>query len=323
MKSKLITVIPVFNGAEVITQTLQSVAAQTLAPDRVIVIDNCSTDNTEQVVKEFKPIRCEWRQNEKNLGWANNFNRGLEFADQTEFLHLLCADDLIRPQYYARLLPALESCEGRGLAYCVDERIDDNSQRLSLSGKVTGQIEVRDKADFLREKAEIGNQAISASLLKTANQKAPCQFQAEYPVLADAIFWANWGYHSNKIVCAREPLAAFRWHVGNNTHNFVPNFQWLILDEWKVMQMLEQLRGASPTFLRQFKLKGLYAVRSGIKAKRFRQMKNFDYSERIVKAARGTSGPLAWYIAQVLVEARDFALYTVGRRPRHPKNVYS
>jgi glycosyltransferase involved in cell wall biosynthesis len=323
MKSKLITVIPVYNGADTIVETLESVAAQTLKPERVIVIDNCSTDSTEQIVKDFKPIPCEWRQNEKNVGWANNFSRGLEFADQTEFLHLLCADDLIRPEYYARLVPELESCSGRGLAYCLDERIDDNNERLSLSGKATGKIEVRDKADFLREKAEIGNQAISASLLKTAGQKAPCQFNAEFPVLADLIFWANWGYHSEKIVCVREPLATFRWHVGNNTHNFVPNFQWLVLDEWRVMQMLEQLRGASPTFLRQFKLKGLYAVRSGIKAKRFREMKNFEYADRIVNAARGTSGPFAWHLAQVLVEARDFALYTVGRRRRHPKNVYS
>jgi Glycosyl transferase family 2 len=323
MKSKLITVIPVYNGEDVIGQTLESVAAQTMRPDRVVVIDNCSTDKTQEVVKGFKGIQCEWRQNEKNLGWANNFNRGLEFADQTEFLHLLCADDLIRPEYYARLLPELESCQGRGLGYCVDERIDDDNKRLSLSGKITGKIEVRDKADFLREKAEIGNQAISASLLKTAGQKAPVQFNAEYPVLADAIFWANWGYHSNRIVYVQDALATFRWHAGNNTHNFVPNFQWLILDEWKVMQMLEQLRGASPTFLRQFKLKGLYAVRSGIKAKRFRQMKNFEYANRIVEAVRPTSGPLAWFMAQILVETRDFAIYTIGRRPRHPKNIYS
>ena len=68
MKSKIITVIPVYNGADFIVQTLQSIANQTLRPDRVIVSDNRSTDKTEQLVKEFKPIRVEWRQNEANLG---------------------------------------------------------------------------------------------------------------------------------------------------------------------------------------------------------------------------------------------------------------
>ena len=39
MKSKIISIIPVYNGAEFIGRTLASVAAQTLKPDRVIVLD--------------------------------------------------------------------------------------------------------------------------------------------------------------------------------------------------------------------------------------------------------------------------------------------
>src|SRR5689334_12778602 len=83
MKSKLITVIPVWNGAEFIAQTLQAVVEQTVKPDRVIVQDNCSTDNTEEVVRNFKGLKCEWRQNGKNLLSFGNFNRGLEFAEET------------------------------------------------------------------------------------------------------------------------------------------------------------------------------------------------------------------------------------------------
>src|SRR3974390_340577 len=117
MKSKLITIVPVYNGAPYIVQTLESIAAQTLRPDRVIVQDNISTDNTQELVRNFKPIRCEWRQNQKNLGCFDNFNHGLEFADQSEYLHLICADDKIKPQFYARLIQELESCKDRGLAY--------------------------------------------------------------------------------------------------------------------------------------------------------------------------------------------------------------
>src|SRR5215212_2234968 len=111
MKAQLITYIPVYNGSEFILQTLQSVAAQTLKPDRVIVQDNLSTDNTEELVKGFKGISCEWHQNEKNLGWLGNANRGLEYATETNYLHILCADDLIRPAFYQRLIESLESCE--------------------------------------------------------------------------------------------------------------------------------------------------------------------------------------------------------------------
>ncbi len=322
MRSKIITVIPVYNGADFIVQTLESVAAQTLRPDRLIVQDNRSTDQTEELVKGFRKLKCEWRQNEQNLGCFGNCNRALEFAEQTEYLHLLCADDVILAGFYERLTRELESCNGRALAYCLDERIDENNERLSLSGKVTGASQTQEVADFLREKAEISNQAFSGSLMKTAGQKSPVQFRLDLPILADVVFWAAWGKHCRRIVRVNEPLVQYRWHGSNATSNFAPQLQSLILDEWRVMQMLEELRGASPSLVRQFKLKGLFAVRSGIKAKRFRQLQKHDYSRQIVKAARGISGPLAWSMAQVLVQARDLLVYDLGRRRRHPKNVY-
>jgi len=322
MKSKLITVVPVWNGAEFIAQTLQSIVDQTVQPDRVIVQDNSSTDNTEEVVKNFKGLKCEWRQNGKNLLSFGNFNRGLEFAEETDYLHLLCADDLITPTFYARLIQELDSSPGLGLGYCLDERIDENNERLSISGKVTGATEVQRVEDFLREKAEISNQAFSASLLKTAYQKSPVLFGLEYIILGDVVFWAKWAKHCKKIVRIHEPLAQYRWHASNGTMDYAPELKSLVLDEWEVMQMIEELRGVPSGFIRQFKLKGLFAVRSGIKAKRFRQIQKADYSRQIVKAARKISGPMAWYMAQVLVETRDFAVYTLGSRKRHPKNVY-
>jgi len=322
MKSKIIAIIPVYNGEAFIVQTLQSLADQTVRPDRVIVQDNCSTDNTERLVKEFKPIRVEWRQNEANLGCFGNCNRALEFAPETEYLHLICADDLVAPGYYATLTGALADCDGFGLGYALDERIDENNRRLSLSGKITGEIEVQRVADFLREKSEIANQAFSGSLLKTHYQDAPCRFWLDLPILADMMFWAEFGRHCKKIVRVHQPLAKYRWHGANGTSNFAPQLQSLVLDEWRVMQAIEKLRGSEGSFVRRFKLKGLFGVRSGIKAKRFREQGNREYSRKIVRAARQISGPLAWYLAQAVVHTRDVLVYDLGGRKKHPKNVY-
>jgi glycosyltransferase involved in cell wall biosynthesis len=320
-KSRIITAIPVFNGEGFIGQTLQSIAEQTVRPDRLVVVDNCSTDNTERIVKEFKPIACEWRRNEKNIGLWPSLNRILELAQEAEYLHMICADDVIVPEYYATLTRELADCKSFGLAYCLDERIDENNQRLSLSGRVTGQIEVQNKADFLREKAEISNHAFSGSLLKTNCQKAPCQFRLDLPILADVMFWAEYGKHCEKIVRLHQPLVKYRWH-DNGTANLAPQIQPLVLDEWRVMQEIERLRGAEASPVRTFKLKGLFSVRSGIKAKRFREQKNVAYSRQIVRAAKEISGPLAWYMGQALVHTRDVAVYKLGGRKKHPKNVY-
>lgn len=321
-KSRIITVIPVYNGEAFILQTLQSIAEQTLRPDRVIVQDNCSTDNTERLVKEFKAINCEWRRNQENLGWIGNANRALELAPDTEYLHLICADDMVKPEYYATLTKALDDCRGYGLGYTLDERVDEHNKCLSVSGKITGQIEVQTKTDFLKEKAEVANQAFSSSLLKTSYLPPACRINPNFPSFADMVFWAEWGSHCDKIVRVNVPLTQFRWHGTNNSSIFMANLQSLVLDEWKGMQLIESWRGVPTGCVRRFKLKGLFGVRSGIKAKRFREQGNPSFSRQIVEASRPISGPLAWYMAQAIVHARDLIVYGLGRRKKHPKNVY-
>ncbi len=323
MQSKIITIIPVYNGEPFIRQTLDSVAAQIMQPDRIIVLDNCSTDRTEQIVRDFGPLKCEWIQNPVNIGLFANCNRGLEFASQTEYLHFLCADDLIAPAFYQRLTNQLEDCPGLGLAYSLDERIDETGRRLSLSGKVSGMACVIPVDTFISRKAEIANQAFSGSLMKTHRQRAPCQFRLDMPILADVAWWAAWGKHCRKIVQVNLPLCKYRWHGENTTNTVMPGIDALILDEWRVMQLNEQLRNGDSGPIRRFKLKGLFAVRTGIKAKRIRQQNNLGYSKQIVSEGRKISGPLAWYMGQVVVQTRDLLVYGLMRRPRHPKNVYS
>ena len=323
MKSKLITVIPVRNGAEFIGQALDSVAAQTLQPDRVIVQDNCSADNTEEVVKAYKRLRIKWVQNGSDTLSIGNFNRGLdENADQTEYLHLLCADDAIKPKFYERLIQELDSCPGVGMAYCLDERIDENNQRISVSGKETGASEILELDDYLRAKAEYSNQAVSGTLFKTAGQKAPAKLRDEFIIVWDAAFHAEWAAHSKRIVRVNELLAQFRWHDSNGTLDWAPKIEALVLSEWRVMQMVEQMRQARPNFIRQFKLRGMFGVRSGIKALRYRQSGNPGYARQIVELARPISGPLAWYMAQAIVHAREVAVYKIGGRRRQPQNIY-
>ena len=70
-------------------------------------------------------------------------------------------------------------------------------------------------------------------------------------------------------------------------------------------------------------MKGLFAVRTGIKAKRILQQNNLGYSREIVREGKRIAGPLAWYMGQAVVEARDLLVYGLMRRPRHPRNVYS
>jgi len=323
MNAKITCIIPVYNGQAFLVQTLQSLAAQTLRPDRIIVLDDQSTDKTPEIVRSFDAVRIEYIRNPERLGLFGNCNRALDFARETDYLQILHQDDLIEPQFYEVMTQLIEDCPGRGMAWCLDERIDENNNPLSISGHPNGRVRVLPLDKFLRVKAEISNQAFCATLLKTAYQEAPCKFRLDMPILADMVFWADWGLHCEKIVSVNLPLAKYRWHGRNETIALAPNINSLVIDEWRTMQICESLRKTKAGLMRWFKLKGLFAVRSGIKAKRFRQLGNVAYAKEIVRAARRITGPVPWLLGQVLVELRELLVYKIGGRPRHPKNVFS
>ena len=323
MQAHLITAIPVFNGEPFLERTLQSVARQTRRPDRVVVIDNQSTDRTEAIVRGFSGLRCEFIRNPANLGLFGNLNRCLELAPETRFLHLLHADDTISPEFYEAMIAALGDDAGLALGWCLDERIDEDDRHLSVSGKPDGSVTVLPRDRFLQRKAEIGNQAFCATLIRTAGQPIPVQFPLDAPIMGDQMYWAALGAQCRKIVFVNRALAQYRWHGSNQTTFLAPALQPLILDEWRTMEMNEALRGKGRIWHRQLKLKALLAVRSGIKARRIRQNGNPGYAREIAATTQKITGWPLWLAGQMVVAGRDFYLFTLCRRQRHPKNIYS
>jgi glycosyltransferase involved in cell wall biosynthesis len=323
MNPIITTTIPVRNGQEFLLQTLESLSRQTRKADRVVVLDNCSTDATEQIVNDFKGLPLEFHRNTSNLDTFGNFNRCLDFAHETDYLHILHADDYISSKFYETMIPLLEDCQGRGLAWCLDERVDEHNKTLSISGKPDGRVTVLDLDTFLARKAEIGNQAFCATLLKTNREPIPARFPTHMLILGDMVFWPNYGKFCKKIVTLNLPLGKYRWHGSNETFLRSSKADALVRDEWDTMQQVEALREKKPGLIRQSKLKGLLAVRSGIKAKRIRQNGLPKQADEIARLARNHTGLPLWLAGQFLVELRELLIFKIGRRPRHPRNVFS
>ena len=94
-------VIPTYNRAHLIVETLESVFNQTYSNYEVLVIDNCSTDNTEEVLKPLiKDQKIRYICNEKNHERAYSRNVGLANA-KGDFLTLLDSDDFLLPDCLA------------------------------------------------------------------------------------------------------------------------------------------------------------------------------------------------------------------------------
>ena len=95
MRDALVSVcIPVYNGEQTIEKTIESVLKQTYKNLEIVVLDNCSTDNTREVVGSFDDARLKLVVNERNLGMMGNWNRCFDYASG-KYMIIMCADDII------------------------------------------------------------------------------------------------------------------------------------------------------------------------------------------------------------------------------------
>ncbi len=101
--SELVSIImPSYNTAEYIAESIRSVLAQTYEHWELIIIDDCSKDNTDEVVRPFlKDSRIKYFKNIKNKGAALSRNRALRIA-QGKWIAFLDSDDIWLPNKLMR-----------------------------------------------------------------------------------------------------------------------------------------------------------------------------------------------------------------------------
>ncbi len=93
MNETVSIIMPSYNTAEYIPQTIDSVLAQTYRDWELIIVDDCSTDNTDEVVGRYKDPRIRYLKNDVNSGAAVSRNRALREA-KGRYIAFLDSDDL-------------------------------------------------------------------------------------------------------------------------------------------------------------------------------------------------------------------------------------
>jgi hypothetical protein len=102
---RISTIIPAYNRAALIGETLDSILSQTRAPDELIVVDDGSTDGTADAVAAFGKAVTLLRQANAGAGPARNAGFA---ASSGEIVHFMDSDDLSSPNTYALAAAAIE-----------------------------------------------------------------------------------------------------------------------------------------------------------------------------------------------------------------------
>lgn len=113
-------IIPTYNRSHLAGESIKSVINQTFNNIEIIVVDDCSTDGTEQVIEEIikKDIRVRYVRTEKNLGGAGARNRGVS-ASHGKYIAFLDDDDEAFPGWIEKSLEKIKTLpESWGLLCC-------------------------------------------------------------------------------------------------------------------------------------------------------------------------------------------------------------
>ena len=95
--NELVSIImPSYNTASFISKTIESVLNQTYKNWELLVVDDCSTDGTDEIVSKYNDKRIVYLKNEKNSGAALSRNRALRNA-KGKWIAFLDSDDLWHP----------------------------------------------------------------------------------------------------------------------------------------------------------------------------------------------------------------------------------
>ncbi len=130
MKEPLVSIcIPVYNCEKYISQTIKSALEQSYRNFEIIIVDDLSTDGSEDIVKSFNDSRIYYYKNEKNLGMVNNWNQALSHANG-KYIKLLCQDDILFKNCIEEQVLIMESNPEVMLVSCASNIIDENNRIL-------------------------------------------------------------------------------------------------------------------------------------------------------------------------------------------------
>ncbi len=232
---KVSVCIPTYNYGRFIADAIDSVLAQSFADFELIVVDNCSTDDTGRIVASFigRDSRVSYHRNDMNIGMVPNWNRCLEYA-KGEFVKILCADDLLAPTCLERSVQVME--ENPAVVLVTTAREFFNNTVSSVVGYGDRDMVV-DGTEAITHCLQHGNLGEpSAVLFRSAGLQR--QFSADYLQAADMEMWFSL-LEGGAMGYLHEPLTKIRLHPDQTTHENTRTLA-IVEDELRLQETYER-----------------------------------------------------------------------------------
>jgi hypothetical protein len=230
-------VVPCYKLAHLLPECVNSILSQTYGNFEVLIMDDCSPDNTAEVACSFGDSRVKHIRNDPNLGHLRNYNKGISLT-RGKYVWLISADDyLVKPYILERYVELMDRHPRVGYVFC--------------RGQVAGRYPVAGVRDriirghVLLKKLLRSNFVLAASgMARRECYERISYFPLNMPYAGDWYLWCVFALHFDVGYFA-ELMVCYRKHELSMTNSLMQKSAVACCEEdvvvpWAVKQKADQ-----------------------------------------------------------------------------------
>ncbi|WP_324671905.1 glycosyltransferase family 2 protein [Hymenobacter sp. GOD-10R] len=225
-KPKVSVIIPNYNHARYLPQRIESVLKQTVSYIEVVILDDCSPDNSREIIEKYasQDSRIRVVYNEENSGSTfKQWNKGFALA-QGEYIWIAESDDYADEYFLEKLVSKLDDDPEVGLVYCDSWNLFEYNNTVARSHALYAELdpELWEKdfcvegnfliRKFMSYRNVIPNASAVVFRRSIAERAGPADEKMR--LVGDWLYWASI-FAISKVCFVAEPLNYFRHHSNN------------------------------------------------------------------------------------------------------------
>lgn len=236
-------VIPCYKLAHYLRACLDSLLGQTYKNLELLIMDDCSPDDTPAVAASYSDARVRYFRNDPNLGHLRNYNRGIGLA-RGDYVWLISADDCLRSKHAVEQFVTLMEQDSR-LAY-----IFCPAMGLGEKGDETGVVEwtrpfkkdvVIEGRQFLATLAEGNCISAPSVMVRRRCYETAGKFPLDLPHAGDWYLWCAFSFCGD-VAYLSEPMVCYRIHGSNMSSTLIAGKRHVVReDQARVRWLLKDM----------------------------------------------------------------------------------
>jgi glycosyltransferase involved in cell wall biosynthesis len=209
-------IVPCYKLAHYLPECVNSILNQTFGDFELLIMDDCSPDNTPEVAASFKDPRVRYVRNEPNLGHLKNYNKGIGLT-RGKYIWLISPDDTLRTPYVLeRFVRVLEAHPRAGYVFCPVMDFDGDGERLGTHSYHGGKDIVFQGHDFIEKLLYSRCVPAASGMARKECYEKLSVFPLDLPFTGDEYLWSLFALHYDVAYLA-EPMVNYRLHDASMT----------------------------------------------------------------------------------------------------------